>query len=167
MAIEKMGKSEETPLEEEKPSHRKWAFKPAVVGAVVILFVFVVLVVIHHNLTKLEKKLVQRIKGKIPSVPYTSKISFYVIVKSKEGEETMIKLDVAFNFFSLDHKECFDRNEILFRDVSYRFLKDQIPERHTLKGWASIVTKNLPEHLRKELGLCKIDSIYLETMQRL
>lgn len=105
------------------------------------------------------------IKGSIPKVPYVSNRSFYLLVSSHEKEE-MVKLDVAFEFMGINEQECFDRNDKVFRDVMYRFLKDQKPEKNTVREWNAVVREKVINKLTSDLNRCKIANIVIESVQR-
>lgn len=101
----------------------------------------------------------------VPSQNYVSRLTFYVLAQSKEKED-FIRLDVTFGFASLNGKECFERNEILYKDMAYRFLKKQRPEKNAQSQWSRIIEGPLLEHLNKEKVPCSVKSVYLEMLQR-
>lgn len=105
------------------------------------------------------------IRGSIPKVPYVSNRSFYVLVSSGEKEE-MVKLDVTFEFMGINEQECFDRNDRVFRDVMYRFLKDQKPEKNTVREWNAVVKEKVMDKLTANLDRCKIANIVVESVQK-
>ncbi len=139
------------------------------------LLCVVVVVVTHHLLTERQclsapsKKSATKpslLKAPVPQLPYVSKRSFYVMTTPKEGE-ALVRLDLTFTFLTINHLECFERNDVLFRDVAYRFLKHHQPSANTVKAWTPMVQDDLLTFFRAEVGICKVDKVTVESLQRL
>jgi len=105
------------------------------------------------------------IKAPVPKLPYMSNRTFYVLVNTGRTEE-FIKIDISFQFMGINQQECFERNDTAFRDVVYRFLKDQTPQNNTTKEWNEILKKQLVQHLSNYPGRCKIADITVELVRR-
>jgi flagellar basal body-associated protein FliL len=105
------------------------------------------------------------IKAPVPKLPYMSNRSFYILANTGKAEE-FVKIDISFHFMGINQQECFERNDTVFRDVVYRFLKDQTPQSNTAKEWNEIVKKQLIQHLSTYPGRCKIADIAVELVQR-
>lgn len=105
------------------------------------------------------------VKGALPQIPYVSSRSFYLLVSSGEREE-FIRLDLVFKFTGINQKECFERNDKLFRDVVYRLLKDQRPPKNTVKEWNAIMEERIIKEVSAKLDRCKISGIVVESVQR-
>ncbi|MEJ5300783.1 MAG: hypothetical protein WHS38_07325 [Thermodesulforhabdaceae bacterium] len=105
------------------------------------------------------------VRAPIPKLPYVSNRSFYLLVNTGQTEE-FVKLDISFQFVGINQQECFERNDPIFRDVVYRFLKEQHPQRNTAKGWNEILKNQLSRYLAVNPGRCRVSSIIVESVQR-
>ncbi|MGC8719801.1 MAG: hypothetical protein ACP5TY_07305 [Thermodesulforhabdaceae bacterium] len=106
-----------------------------------------------------------KIKAPVPQLPYVSNRSFYLLVNSGEGEQ-LIRLDLAFHFRGINQQECFERNDRIFRDMVYRLLKDQHPQKNTVKEWNTILRDHIAQQLTVLPGRCRIADIVAESIQR-
>lgn len=105
------------------------------------------------------------LKQPVPAQNYSVSVTFYIAAQSKEKED-FIRLDVVFGFAGLNGKECFERNEALYRDLAYRFLKKQRPDKNAQSQWSSIVKGPLLEHIKEKKNPCSVKSLHLEALQR-
>ncbi len=118
------------------------------------------------SLNKKPEKLVTIIKKQIPIPSYKTVCSIYVFARSKERED-FVRLDLKISFFGVNGIDCFHNNLVPYKDIIYRFLKNQKPNRNSLREWSSIVQNSLLKYIKKNYNICGIKSIELEQLQRL
>ncbi len=115
---------------------------------------------------KAKPEIITVVKDSVPLPVYKARCSIYLYARSRESED-FIRLDLSLYFSGVNGLECFNDNSVILRDMIYRFLKDKVPERNSLREWTNIVENDLMAHIKKSYNLCRIKSIDLELIQRL
>lgn len=164
---EKEQNNNEEPDKEQSIKSKKYNFHVIVVFILVFLFLLIAVIILQIYKEDSEPpKSLTSIRATIPNYNYSQRIVFYLLAHSKESED-FIRLDVVFHFPGLNGKECFLRNEVLYRDVVYRFFKNQTPASNTQPHWTEIVEHDLIGYIDQGRNPCSITSAVLELFRQI
>lgn len=110
--------------------------------------------------------IVTHIRKPVPIPQYSEEMDFIVLAEA-QSDKSVLSLTLEFEFRSISaYERCKDEN-VLFRDVVYRFLQMGRPVKNTQKAWTQIVQNELPPHLKSNLPGMHPEIIRVQRFEKL
>lgn len=94
--------------------------------------------------------IITSLRRPIPIPQYQDKLDFFILVNA-ESQKSILSLGIEFEFQSTGAYQRFRDENVLFRDVVYRFLETGRPGKNTQKAWDQIIQHDLQTHLKTAL----------------
>lgn len=113
-----------------------------------------------------KPQVVKMIRRPIGNKVYKEKFDF-LIPANAQRERDLVALKIEFDFRAQNAFEDFEKENIVFRDVIYQFLRGERPVRNTDKYWQKIVESNLLNYLKAIFPKSGMDSIHMVDLNRL
>ena len=133
---------------------------------VVLLLSVFMFKMLHKEPPKPAKQYVTQIRKQIVVPHFQEKADFFLVAAAQDGK-FLVSLSLEFEFHSEERLQYFREESTVFRDVVYRFLEAQHPQKNTLKDWQSIVQKDLTAHLQSVLPNLRADLMRVSRLERL
>lgn len=93
--------------------------------------------------------------------------SFFLLVNPSGKKKDLLKLDVEFDFSSLQAYEAFKGKQVLFSDIIYKYLRKQQSEDNSVEYWQRILEQDIFENLKRNYPETRLNAVEMKGFQRL
>ncbi len=93
--------------------------------------------------------------------------SFLLFVGPSGKQKDLLQVEVELDFSSIQGYEMFEREQVFYRDLIYRFLRKQEPPENSFEHWEEILQNNLLESLNRNYPEMRLSTVRMKGLRLL